>query len=122
MNAESYLRKLNILSLLLSVSFLVIILGGSFNNLVIQSNGNRMPVLISYVSNNGISTTKTNFYFFVFKTNKINYPYLIDRFYFHNRIYSLGDIFLLLGMIFFATIMFLHVYYYKKYYVVKSEQ
>lgn len=71
------------------ILFIVLGTGGIFNNLAVEGNGCKMPVL-------GVSPYSTDTHFGVRDASGIKYPLLVDRFKIGTWVYSIGD-FLILG-------------------------
>lgn len=94
------------LLLLISITFLMI--GSSFNFQVVQANQGKMPVLLAYYLN-----TETHFSFW--HHDEVKLWYLADIFYLFDVVYSIGDVFLILGLMLFSySSMYIGVSYIKQ--------
>lgn len=76
-----------------AVLFLILLLGSALNRTAIEENNGKMPVLTS-----SDYETKTHFSFQ--DPEEINYYVLSDIIYIGKKIYSVGDVLLLVGFLF----------------------
>lgn len=75
----------------LMIGLFFLFIGATMNFVVMESNSGRMPVLTDY-------PLSTNKYFAYTEANLVNFSILSDKHHFQNNIFSLGDVFLYIGV------------------------
>ena len=101
-------KRMTFCSLAMAGGLLLILIGGSLNQFVIEKNQNFMPTLTK-ISLDGIyGGSDGHFYYNNF--NQVNYWFLTDIFEINNVVYSLGDFVIIFGAIVFtiSAFIFLH--------------
>lgn len=86
------------------ILFIILGAGAILNNLAVESNGCKMPVL-------GVSPYSTDTHFGVRDASGIAYPLLVDRFKIGTWVYSIGD-FLILGAFSLLIVNSIYVFIY----------
>ena len=93
----------------------LILIGGIFNLIAVAYNGGKMPV---YDSSNYFMDSPHHFSYAFFKD--VNFPIFTDIFNFFECYYfSIGDIFILFGMVF---AIFLYIKLIRDYYLLKKSK
>lgn len=75
----------------LMIGLFFLFIGATMNFTVMEYNAGRMPVLTDY-------PLDTNKYFAYTNSNLVNFSILSDKHYFQGNIFSLGDVFLYIGV------------------------
>ena len=97
-----------------AVSLVLIMVGGTLQFFVIDSNNGKMPVLSASYCN-------LTYHFTYQDASKINNSFLADRINIGKGIFSVGDIFILVGGLMLLTSTIASIYYTKKAKKLKKE-